>query len=220
MDDHTFQQFIKEQVEKWKRLQADKERDTRQITVVTVSSEPGSGGQIVAREVARKLEFDLFEREIVKKIAQSVQISAAVIDTIEKDRLTGVEDFLASLVNDKYLWPGLYLQHLMKVIGVIGKHGRAVIVGRGANFIIPPAEALKLRIVAPLEIRIRNIAQAFDVSLPEAKKRVVNRESKRRAFIRQSFNANIADAHHYDLVINTCQLPIDRAVEIVCRALD
>ena len=219
MDDSNFQTFITEQVAKWRQMPAEDDRDARQVSVVTVSSEPGSGGQIVAREVAVRLGFDLFEREIVKKIADSVQISAAVIDTMEKDRLNGVEDFIASLVNDKYLWPGLYLDHLMKVVGVIGKHGRAVIVGRGSNFIIPPAEALKVRIVGPLETRIQNIAVAFGVSLQEAQKRVVNRESKRRAFIRQSFHADIADPHHYDLVINTGHLPVDQAVDIICKAV-
>ena len=31
--------------------------------------------------------------------------------------------------------PGIYLEHLMNVVGVFAKHGHAVIVGRGADFL-------------------------------------------------------------------------------------
>ncbi len=219
--EHTdFELFIKNQVERWKQIRTVEKKAEKQISVVTISSEPGSGGQLVAREVAKKLSFDLFERDIVKKIAESVHISDTVIHTMEKKRLSGIEDFLSSLVNDRYLWPGLYLEHLMKVIGVIGKHGRAVIVGRGANFIIPPDEALRVRLVAPLDVRVRNIAKAFEISPQAAKKRVMNRESNRRAFCRQSFNANLADPCNYDLVINTHWISIDTAVQTICAALE
>lgn len=214
-----FELFIKGQVEKWKRMQTGEGKEEKRISVVTISSEPGSGGQLVARAIADRLDFDLFERDIVKKIATSVKTSATIISTMEKKRLSGIEDFLASLVNDRYLWPGLYLEHLMKIIGVIGKHGRAVIVGRGANFILPHDETLSVRLVAPLEVRIQNIAKAFDISPLAAKKRVMNRESKRTAFCRQSFNADIADPCNYDLVINTTRIGIAAAVETICAAL-
>ncbi len=212
--------FIKKKVERWKQIQAAEKKGEKHISVVTISSEPGSGGQLVAREVAEKLGFDLFERGIVQKIAESVHVRDTVINSMEKTRLSGIEDFLSSLVNDRYLWPGLYLEHLMKVIGVIGKHGRAVIVGRGANFIIPQDEALSVRLVAPLDVRVQHIAKAYDISPRAAKKRVMNRGSQRRAFCRQSYNANIADPCNYDLTINTTRMNIDTAVRTICVALD
>jgi hypothetical protein len=61
-------------------------------------------------------------------------MGASVIESLEKERLSGIEDFIATLVSRRYLWPEMYLEQLMKVISVIGKHGRAVIAGRGANF--------------------------------------------------------------------------------------
>jgi cytidylate kinase len=212
----SIKQFVKEQIKKWERmyLEGDGKTEAR-IPVITVSSEPGSGGTIIAQEIAKRLDFDYFNRDIVEGIAESAEIRSSVIDTIEKERLSGIEDFIASLIKDQYLYPGIYLEHLLKVISTIGKHGQAVIVGRGANFILPPDEKFSVRVVAPLEVRIQNVTGWHNVSIEKAKQRVIQRESKRRAFIRQSFNADISDPNNYDLIINTNRMGIESAAEAV-----
>jgi cytidylate kinase len=205
----SIETFIKDQIEKWKT------QTQTHVPVITISSEPGSGGRIIARGLARRLNIDLFDRDIIKEIAESAHISSAVIETMEKVRLSGIKDFISSLVNDRYLWPGVYLDHLMKVVAAIASHGSAVIVGRGANFLIPPEDRLSIRVISPLENRVKNVAKEFGVTREEAKRRVINRENRRSAFIRQSFHADVADPHNYELVINTKILSIDAALGAV-----
>jgi cytidylate kinase len=201
--------FIKDQIEKWKN------QTRSQIPVITVSSEPGSGGRILAKGLAKRLEIDLFDRDIVKEISESAHISSAVIETMEKERMTGVQDFISSLVNDRYLWPGVYLDHLMKVVAAIASHGNAIIVGRGANFLIPPEDRLSIRVIAPFKKRVQHVSQDFGVTMDEAKRRVINRENRRSTFIQQSFNADVSNPNNYDLVINTEKLDIDAAMGAV-----
>ncbi len=216
----SIEKFVKDQIKKWERMYPAKDKKGKvRIPVITVSKEPGAGGNILAQKIAERLDLDIFNRDIIKSIAESAKISASVIETLEKKRLTGVEDFISSLVNKQYLYPGLYLEHLMKVVCTIAEHGRAVIVGRGANFILPPERIFSVRMVAPLDVRIQNIAQRFDVSAEEAKRRVIRRESRRSAFIRQSFNADISNPIHYDLTINTGKMSIEAAVEAVIGAV-
>ena len=202
----SIETFIKAQIEKWKKQVGAR------VPAITISSEPGSGGRIIARGLAKRFNFDLFDRNIVKSIAERAHISDAVIETMEKKRLSGVKDFISSLVNDRYLWPGVYLEHLMKVVAVIASHGNSIIVGRGANFLIPQEDRFSIRVIAPLETRVNNVAKEFGVTREEAKLRVLNRENTRAAFIRQSFNADVADPLNYDLVLNTHKLGIDAAL--------
>ena len=216
----TIEKFVKDQIKKWeKHYPAKDKKEEARIPVITISKEPGAGGNILAEKIAERLDLDIFNRDIIKGIAESAKISASVIETLEKKRLSGVEDFISSLVNKHYLYPGLYLEHLMKVVCTIAEHGRAVIVGRGANFILPPAKRFSVRMVAPLDVRIQNIARRFGVSAEEAKRRVITRESRRSAFIRQSFNADISDPIHYDLTISTANLSIESAMEAVIGAV-
>jgi cytidylate kinase len=202
----SIEQFIAEQVEKWKA------QTKAHVPVITLSTEPGSGGRIVARRVAERLNMDLFDRDIVKGVAESVHLSDQVIQSIEKERLSGIQDFISVLVDDKYLYPGTYLNHLIKVVSVLAKHGNALIVGRGANFIIPPEERIAVRIVAPMIKRMENVAREYGVTEEEARRRINNREKRRASFIRQSFKADVAAFSNYDLIINTANLEIDAAV--------
>ena len=209
----TTVKFVKNQIRKWERLYPGKGKiEETRIPAITISKEPGAGGNILAQKVSERLDLDLFNRDIIREIAESAKISASVIETLEKKRLSGVEDFISSLVNKHYLYPGLYLEHLMKVVCTIAEHGRAVIVGRGTNFILHPKKRFSVRMVAPLDVRIKNISRRFDVSADEAKRRIIQRESRRSAFVRQPFNVDISDPIHYDLTINTGNLSIESAV--------
>lgn len=216
----SIKQFVSDQVKKWEHMYSQTGRQAEpRLPSITLSMEPGSGGSILAQQIADRLEFDLFNREIVEEIAKSAEIRETVIETLEKDRLSGIEDFIASLVKDYYIHPDLYLEHLFKVISTIAKHGRAVIVGRGANFFLPAHEIFAVRVIAPLEIRIRNVALKYNVAAEEAKRRIIQRESRRKAFVRHSFNADISDPIHYDMVINTGKISIAAAVEAVIAAV-
>ena len=214
---NSIENFINEQLVRWKETKAKRDKNLEaHKPVITISSEPGSGGESqLAPGLARKLEFDLFKRDIIKEISDSAHISAKIMETIGKDRLADVSEHITKVIADRFLWPDLYLEHLMKVIGIIGKHGNAVIVGRGVNFIIPPEERLSIRIVAPLNIRVQNTARALKMQHSDAQRRVLNHESERRAFIRKSFNADASNPNNYDLVINTQGMNIESSINAI-----
>jgi len=215
----SIQQIIEEQVQKWNIMRTKKREEKADIPVITISREAGSGGQLVAKGIAKRLGFDLFHREVIQEMAESAQVNSRLLETLDEKGLSMLEDLISSLVHERHLWPDQYLQHLMKVIATIGRHGRAIIVGRGANFVLPPEKRFRVRIVAPQELRVQNVARDLDIPVDEAKRRVIRTNSDRRAFIRKYFNADISDPINYDLVINTETLSVDAAIGTVCSAI-
>lgn len=216
----SIDKFVKDQVKKWEKQFTDKKAKAEaQIPVITLAMEPGSGGSLIAEKIAERLGFHWFHRDIVQQIAKTAKIRSTVINTLEKERLSGIKDFVSSLMEDQYIHPDTYLKHLLVVVSTIAKHGRAVIVGRGANFILPAEDIFSVRVICPLDKRIREVALAYRVSTEEAKRRVIQRESRRKAFVRRTFNADISDPIHYDLTINTGKISIDAAVETVIAAV-
>ena len=211
--------IIEERVQRWQIMQKEGKEEKEGISVITVSREPGSGGRIVATRLAEKLGIDIFHQEVINEMAKSADVSEKLVETLDERGLSTLEDWISSLVNERHLWPDRYMQHLMKVVGTIGKHGRSVVVGRGANFILPPEKRFSVRIVGPQAWRINNVAKEFDISPEDAKRRVMRTESDRRAFIRKYFNADIADPTNYDLVVNTATLTVDDAVKVISSAL-
>jgi cytidylate kinase len=211
--------IIEERVQRWQIMQKEGKEEKEGISVITISREPGSGGRIVATRLADKLGIDIFHQEVINEMAKSADVSEKLVETLDERGLSTLEDWISSLVNERHLWPDRYMQYLMKVVGTIGKHGRSVVVGRGANFILPPEKRFSVRIVGPQAWRINNVAKEFDISPEDAKRRVMRTESDRRAFIRKYFNADIADPTNYDLVVNTATLKVDDAVKVISSAL-
>ncbi len=214
----SIEQIIEEQVQKWQIARVEKKTPKTIRPVITLSREPGSGGRVLAQKLADKHRLDLFHQELLHEMAASARVSRVFLHTLDEKGLTVLEDWIASLVHQRHLWPDQYQQHLMKVVGTIGKHGNAVVVGRGANFILPPEGRLRIRVISPLKVRIDNLVKEYAVSVADAKRRIIRTENERRAFIRKFFNADISNPTHYDLVVNTGTLEIDRAVETVSRA--
>lgn len=210
--------IIEEQVKKWQIMKVKEKKEAVIFPVITISREPGSGGRIVATELGKKLGFDVFHQEIINEMAESAQVSSRILETLDEKGLSVLEEWITSLVDNRHLWPDQYLRHLMKVIGTIGKHGSAVIVGRGANFVLPPERRIRVRIVAPLDVRIENVSSNFGISAEAAKLRIIRTESERRAFIRKYFNADITDPINYDLVLNTGTLSIAAAADAIKTA--
>lgn len=210
---NSVNRFISEQVKKLERIRTEGKEIP--IPVITVCMEPGSGGSIVAQKIAERLGLDFFHHRIIHEIAESGKLREEGLEAMEKDRLSGIQDFISSLISDHYLWPGLYLEHLTKVVEAMAKRGNAVIVGRGANFILSSKKCLSVRVVSPLEIRVQHVVQSFGATVEDARQRVFNRESKRGAFVKKSFNKDITDPLNYDLVINTVRLSIEEAVDAV-----
>lgn len=213
----SVEKIVEEQIQQWE-MSRPKKGEKPGISVITVSRQPGSEGNEIAAKLAGAFGYNLFDQEIIQAMARDAKISNRVLETLDEKGLNVLEDVVATVIEERHLWPDQYMKHLMRVIGAIGRHGKAVIVGRGANFILPPAQNLRLRIVAPFDKRVNKVAHLYDVDINEARRQIYREEAERRSFTRRYFYANIDDPIHYDMVVNT-QLMSDQQVIAAARAV-
>ncbi len=215
----SIKQLVEEQFQKWEMRRKRDSKKKAFSPVVTVSREPGSNGHLIAMELAKQLDLDLFDVNIINEVAKSSKMRERVVMTLDEKGRSILDELVGALDKERHLWDHQYLDHLTRVIGTIGKHGRAIILGRGANFILPSDTTLKVRIIAPDKIKIKNVAYELGISEKEAKQRIMNVKSERDAFIKKYFNVNVSDPMHYDLVLNTANLGIDAAVDVIKTTL-
>ena len=108
---------------------------------------------------------------------------------------------------------------LVRVVATLGERGMAVVLGRGAASILPPARALRVLVVAPEAQRAERMAQAQGIPLGEAVACIASADSARRSALRERFGIAAEDLTHYDLVLNTEALSIEAAAALVVDAL-
>ena len=210
----TLDKLVEEQITRW---QSNRKRKYKKPIrpVITISRLPGCDAWNIAKQISADLEIDFFDQEIVDEIAKNADVSRRVVETVDEQDNSIVLDWLSVLTTERHLWPNEYLDQLTRLIGTIGAHGHAVILGRGASYILPKEICLRVLVVAPLELRIRNVKDTYGVSEKVARQNVVNRESDRVAFIRLYFHADILDPVNYDLVFNMEMNEQDTVLEMV-----
>jgi len=226
MDDEKaiMDKMVQQQVDKWRKLldkalkQGIEIENFKGGPVITISREPGSGGSEIARRLAKALDMELIGGQIIQHVADSAKMSRRVIESLDEKEVTFRDTLLSSLFGEYRPWPGEYLQHLTRVIGTIGVFGNVIIVGRGANHVLPQEKAFKVRIIAPLGFRIKYFIDDRGYTKAEAEQYVVKTENNRKAFVRKYFNADVADPKHYDIVINTGGMSLEGATESIITA--
>jgi cytidylate kinase len=216
--------MVQQQLDKWRTILDKALKQGLEIDkfkggpVITISREPGSGGSEIARRLAKALDMDLIGAQIIQHVADSAKMSRRVIESLDEKEVTFRDTLLSSLFGEYRPWPGEYLQHLTRVIGTIGVFGNVIIVGRGANHVLPQEKAFKVRIIAPLEFRIKYFMDDRGYTKAEAEQYVLKTENNRKAFVRKFFNADVADPKHYDIVINTGGMTLEGATESIITA--
>ncbi len=216
--------MVAQQVDKWRKLLDKALKHGIEIEkfkggpIITISREPGSGGSEIARRLAKALDMELIGSQIIQHVADSAKMSRKVIESLDEKEVSFRDTLLSSLFGEYRPWPGEFLQHLTRVIGTIGVFGNTIIVGRGANHILPPGKAFKVRIIAPLDYRIKYFMADRGYSKAEAEQYVVKTENNRKAFTRKYFNADVADPKHYDIIINTGGMSLEAATQAIIAA--
>jgi cytidylate kinase len=186
---------------------------------ITVSKQWGSGGDDVARRIAEELGWQAFDREILTDIARNTKMMRTVLSRLDERAIGAFNDYMTQLLVPHDPGQITYLQEMTRVIWGLARQGRAVILGRGANWILKPEYGLRLRVVASLEERVARVADKEGLSIGDAEKQVRGHDAEQIAFIRQVFDRDINDPLGYDLMLNLASLDIDQAAKIAITAM-
>jgi len=213
-DSEVDNKVVEYQLERWRMVKKPKLDFT-----VTISRQTGAGGSEIARRLANEFKMDLMGSQIIQHVAESTKMSTKVVETLDEKAVTQIDSMVTSLFANRHLSPDVYFRHLTRVIATIGEHGNAIIVGRGANFILPKDRTFRIRFIAPLDYRIRHFMTSRGMSQADSQKYVEKKDTDRTGFIKKYFKIDASDPAHYDMVINTETLGIDGAVMAISGAL-
>lgn len=175
----------------------------KQLPLITISREMGSGGRPIAQLVAKKLKkpWKVFHEDIVKDIAKETHLEKKLIKEVDETKVPLIEVIVADFFGKRYVNLGSYYKHLTKILSTIGHRGYAIIVGRGAHYLFP--HALKVRTICEMPQRIEWMMQYEKFSKDEAVRQIDESDKQRLEFEQALYNHDIRKAHHYDLVIRT-----------------
>ena len=215
-------QMVEKQWKKWLLLTQQKQgkKPLGPLPTVTISRERGSGGSLVAKQVAERLGFVLFDSEIVDQVARSASVDRLVVMHMDERSQRSIKERTDRVIRRQNLSPQTYMAHLARTILTAGEKGRAVIIGRGAHLLLPVERCFRVRVIAPLEVRIQRLAAGAGVGHSEAETMIAETDKQRAQYIQENFRQSDANPLLYDLVINTGEIALDAAADLVVRAVE
>ena len=182
------------------------------MSIITISRGSHSRGKEIAEKVAKKLGYKCIAREVLVDASANynipeVKLLQAIADPPSFfDRFTGVKE--------KYI---TYIQNeLLKNL----KQDNMVYHGFAGHFFVKDiSHVLKVRIIADIKDRVKIVMERDKISEKEAYKFLKNIDSQRKRWSKTLYGIDTWDPVLYDIVLNIKNITVDRAVDVICKAV-
>lgn len=219
----NIERLISEQVLSWANREAKARRKLKTLgiwPVITISREYGALGRSLANKLGKLIGFKVWDKELFSAIAEEAGADERFLASLDERRRKMIDDALYSSFMGSKHSNTHYFRSLLRVVHTIGEHGKSIIVGRGGNYIIKPSNALRVRLICPMEERISSVATREGISEKKAEKLIKVRDTERVDFIRHYFKRDSGSPHDYDLVLNSGVFKMDQLVELILLAYE
>jgi cytidylate kinase len=182
------------------------------MSVITLSRQVGSGGDSVAVAVAERLHLRLIGRDIINQAARQAGVPQVALAEIDELGLLGLKPSRGDC--DRY---GCMVT---EVIRAWAAQGDILFLGRGAQVALAGwPGVLRVRVIAPLALRVANIQAESNVPQEIAARLVRTRDRARASYLQRYFGRDNGDPELYDLTLNMERLTTSGAAEIIYQTV-
>ncbi|GAB6043756.1 cytidylate kinase-like family protein [Endothiovibrio diazotrophicus] len=187
--------------------------------VVCISRDHGAGGIEIAERLAKRLDIEIYDKEILNAVAREANVDEALMEQLD-DRVRRLKDgWIRSLLTGQDVFPEHYRHHLVNVLLGLTQTG-GVIMGRGAHVVLANRNVFRLRVIGSQLRCAERVAEKYGMGIEEAEKRVETINHDRAKFVWDIFKRRLGECYHFDLVINTDHLnDWDAVAELVIQAM-
>ncbi len=192
---------------------------------VTISREAGAGGWSLCEQLVDRLHdadpgqrrWTGWDRELLDKVARDTNLPREVVEELDERSVSWIEDFFGNLSfsdpTQMVSGPRVY-RRVFETIRALAIAGRTVIVGRGGVYITSDfPNGLHVRLIAPFEYRVENLASRQGLSQRQAKEEVQRIDRRRNAFYRQYWSDRVRSPYAFSVTFNTARLSDEQLVE-------
>lgn len=183
------------------------------MAILTISREIGSGGREIGYNISKLLNYEYIDKE---KIFSDMRADGKKWEewgkTLDEHRPSIWEKYDWSF----QAWGALIQSHIFEY----ALKNNVVIMGRGGNFLLKGIHhALRIRITAPIEMRIKRITRRDSTDEVTAKWLAEKTDKERAGFINALYGKDLNDPSEYDMVFDAGAKPIEEITDIVKNTL-
>jgi cytidylate kinase len=199
------------------------------IRVITIEREYGSGAADIARRLADRLGWRLWDQMLTDEIARQLDCDSKAVEEREERKDAPYyrlfKAFLRGSFEGSLNAPRLGMvdadcirEVAQRVVTAAAKSGNSVIVGRGSAFYLRDRpDAFHVFVYAPFDAKVRRL-QASGKSEEEAIELVESVDRDRAAYIKRYFDVDWPARHFFNLMLNS-GIGEEKAVETILGSI-
>lgn len=188
--------------------------------VISIGCEYGSGGPEVGRKIAKDLDINYYDRELIDMILEETGFSKDILEKAEtgsdlKGRSTG--DNGQSLNASKYMnLTDRFIHVQSEIIKKLADKSSCVFIGRCSDYVLKDSDTcLRVFIYAPMEKRIENVMRDKNLSKEEAEKLIAERDRTLHARYKRMTGTFRGDRNNRHLLIDANLLGIEGTAKLI-----
>lgn len=187
--------------------------------VVTVSRQRGCRGREFSKLLSHELQYGFIDRELIHYIADHIGVRAEVVELLDEHDRSELELNLRELMTGRIFNHDKYIRELSEAVKGCALNGGVVFLGRGANYILSRPHVFRVRLVAPLDNRIKTLMTTEGMAGHDAEREIEVVDRERAQFVERYFKHDINDPAEYDIVINTATHNLNGMAKAVIEAM-
>jgi cytidylate kinase len=204
---------------------------TSETSMLTISHQYGSGGSQIALDLGNRLQWSVWDKGIVRKIATEYQLAETDVEAKDERVASFIErlvDLLGmggfataySILPPRGLDDAKLRSMTRIIVEGIAREGRAIIVNRGGNHILAKRpRTLHVFVFAPLETRVQRVVQMEKLTRAEAERRVAGMDRLRADYVRTFYHADWRDPTHYHLTVDSAEWGERGTADLILSAI-
>ncbi len=178
------------------------------MAIVTVSRGTMSGGKALAECVAAALGSPCIAREVLIEGASRLGIAAEYLRE-KMERSPSLSERLSAECR-------IYILATQAALADHVAGGEVVYHGLAGHLLLADVpEVLRVRLIAPMELRVRTLMEQRSMSRDEAERFIVDVDQQRARWTRAMYCQDIHNASLYDVVLNLEKVSIESACAVV-----
>ncbi len=190
--------------------------------IITISREFGSAGRTIGKQLAERLGYKYYDKELVRQVADETGFDPSYIEetgehSAGRSSLSyvfstpGVPGIMKGMSASDFLW---CIQH--NVILKLADQEPCVIVGRCADFILRDRDdVLNVFIHAPMQARAERIVRLYGESDKSPEQRLKEKDKRRRNNYKHYTGQDWGVSQNYHITLDSAAVGIDRCVDIL-----
>jgi cytidylate kinase len=207
----------------------DSEKHKEPGPFVALSRQYGCGGYVIGQLLADKLNagkddtrncWKLFNKFILNQMAEETNLTVELLERERRSKPSIVLDFFRAIGSERIPSGFEIRKRITILMRGLAVRGNAILVGQGGAFAtVGIPRGLSVRLVAPLDWRIAEIARQQGIDAGKAEE-IIEAKEQEREYLRELYARQTPNEVPYKLVIDCSVFTSEEIAQFIVHALE